>query len=64
MNKIPVGETIRFAYAFTFGEIGTIIGLIWIPTLINAVATFFALRAYYATLATVSRAVCRRWVRA
>jgi hypothetical protein len=51
MNKIPVGQTIRFAYAFTFGEIGTIIGLIWIPTLINAVATFFALRAYYSTLA-------------
>jgi hypothetical protein len=51
MNKIPVAETIRFAYAFTLGEIGTIIGLIWIPTLINAVATFFALRAYYAALA-------------
>ena len=51
MNKIPVGQTIRFAYTFTFGEIGTIIGLIWIPTLVNAVATFFALRAYYTTLA-------------
>lgn len=50
MNKIPVGQTIRFAYAFTFGEIGTIIGLIWIPTLVNAVATFFAFRAYYSTL--------------
>jgi hypothetical protein len=50
MNKIPVGQTIRFAYAFTFGEIGTIIGLIWIPTLINAVATFFVLRSYYGTL--------------
>ena len=50
MNKIPVGQTIRFAYAFTFGEIGTIIGLIWIPTLINAVASFFVLRAYYDTL--------------
>src|SRR6185437_697887 len=43
MNKIPVGQTIRFAYAFTFGEIGTVIGLTWIPTLINAVATFFVL---------------------
>lgn len=50
MNKIPVGQTIRFAYAFTFGEIGTVIGLIWIPTLINAVATFFVLRSYYGTL--------------
>jgi hypothetical protein len=50
MNKIPVGQTIRFAYAFTFGEIGTIIGLIWVPTLINALAAFFVLRAYYDTL--------------
>ena len=51
MNKIPVGQTVRLAYAFTFGEIGTVIGLIWVPTLINAVASFFALRAYYNTLA-------------
>jgi hypothetical protein len=50
MNKIPVGQTIRFAYAFTLGEIGTIIGLIWIPTLVNAVATFFVLRSYYGAL--------------
>ena len=40
MNKIPVGQTIRFAYAFTFGEIGTVIGLIWIPTVINSVGSF------------------------
>jgi len=51
MNKIPVGQTIRFAYAFTFGEIGTVIGLIWIPTLINAVASFFAAGGYYSALA-------------
>jgi hypothetical protein len=51
MSKIPVGQTIRFAYAFTFGEIGTIIGLIWIPTLINAVAGFFATGTYYRALA-------------
>lgn len=50
MNKIPVGQTIRFAYTFTFGEIGTVIGLIWVPTLINSVASFFALRAYYHTI--------------
>lgn len=47
MNKLPVGQTIRFAYAFTFGEIGTVIGLIWIPTLINAVLAFFGVRAIY-----------------
>jgi hypothetical protein len=51
MNKIPVGETIRFAYNFTLSEIGTIIGLIWIPTLINAVASFFVLGSYYQALA-------------
>jgi hypothetical protein len=40
MNKLPVGQTIRFAYAFTFGEIGTVLGLIWIPTVLNAVGGF------------------------
>ncbi len=51
MNKLPVGATIRFAYGFTFGEIGTVIGLLWIPTLIQAVASFFVLRAYCPVLA-------------
>jgi hypothetical protein len=51
MNKIPVGQTIRFAYAFTFGEIGTVIGLVWIPTLLQAIASFFILGAYYPVLA-------------
>jgi hypothetical protein len=47
MNKrLPVGPTIRSAYVFTFGEIGTVIGLIWIPTLINAVGSFFIFGAY------------------
>jgi hypothetical protein len=40
MNKISVWKTIRFAYAFTFGDIGTIIGLIWLPTLLIAVLQF------------------------
>lgn len=51
MNKIPVGQTIRFAYAFTFGQIGSIIGLIWIPTLVYAVANFFIMGTYYRALA-------------
>jgi hypothetical protein len=47
MNKrLPVGPTIRSAYVFTFGEIGTVIGLIWIPTLINTVGSFFIFGAY------------------
>jgi len=40
MNKISVWNTIRFAYAFTFGDIGTIIGLIWLPTVLIAVLQF------------------------
>jgi hypothetical protein len=40
MNKISVWNTIRFAYAFSFGDIGTIIGLIWLPTLLIAVLQF------------------------
>lgn len=40
MNKIDVWKTVRFAYAFTFGDIGTIIGLIWLPTLLIAVLRF------------------------
>ncbi len=50
MNKIPVGQTIRFAYDFTFGQIGTVIGLIWIPTVINAVGSFLVFRAYGGTM--------------
>ena len=40
MNKLPVWSTIRFAYAFTIGDIGTIIGLIWLPTLLIGVLQF------------------------
>jgi hypothetical protein len=40
MNKIPVGETVRFAYRFTFSELGTIIGLIWVPMVAIAVLSF------------------------
>ena len=40
MNKIPVLKTVRFAYAFAFGSIGTIIGLVWLPTLLIGVLQF------------------------
>lgn len=40
MHKIPVFKTIRFAYVFTFGDIGTIIGLVWLPTLLIGVLQF------------------------
>ena len=41
MNKVPVGRTISSAYVFTFGHIGAVIGLIWLPLLIYYVARFF-----------------------
>jgi hypothetical protein len=40
MNKIPVGQTITYAYRFTFGQIGTIIGLCWVPLVLMAVLQF------------------------
>jgi hypothetical protein len=40
MNKIPIAETIRFAYQFAFGQIGAIIGLVWLPLIIVAFLQF------------------------
>lgn len=40
INKLPVGRTIIDAYGFTFGQLGTIIGLIWFPMVISALLSF------------------------
>jgi hypothetical protein len=40
MTKIPVAEAIRFAYTFAFGQIGAIIGLVWLPLIIVAFLQF------------------------
>jgi len=40
MAKIPVGKTIGFAYNFTFGHLGAIIALIWLPTIAVALLSF------------------------
>jgi hypothetical protein len=40
MKKIPIGPTIASAYGFTFGGLGTVIGLIWIPFLLYTVGRF------------------------
>jgi hypothetical protein len=40
MNKLPVGQTIIDAYGFTFTQLGTIIGLIWFPTVISTLLNF------------------------
>jgi len=36
MNKIPVGDTIVFAYSFVFVHIGTIVGVAGIPAVLSA----------------------------
>jgi hypothetical protein len=40
MNKIPVFQTIGRAYGFTFGNLATIIGLVWLPLLIQTVGGY------------------------
>ena len=40
MKKLSVGPAIRFAFGFAFGQLGTIIGLIWAPMVVIAVVTF------------------------
>ena len=47
MTKIPVRDSIRYGYAFTFGHLGTIIGLIWAPMVVLAVAGYFVMSHYY-----------------
>jgi len=40
VKKLSVGPAIRFAFQFAFGQLGTIIGLIWAPMVAVAVVTF------------------------
>jgi len=52
MKKIPVLKTITYGYSFTFGHLGTIIGLIWLPMVVVAVAGYFVMSNYYGTFPT------------
>ncbi len=56
MRKIPVWKTITDGYSFTFGHLGTIIGLIWLPMVIVAVVGYFVMSQYYATLPSAMEA--------
>ncbi|HEY8696174.1 MAG TPA: hypothetical protein VIM02_01035 [Rhizomicrobium sp.] len=40
MKKIPVGKTIAYAYSFTFGHLGAIIGFAWLALVLIAVLQF------------------------
>jgi hypothetical protein len=50
MTKLPVADAIRFAYGFAFGQIGAIIGLVWLPLVILAILQFlpYAIGTAYA----------------
>jgi hypothetical protein len=40
MTKLSVAGAIRFAYDFAFGQIGAIIGLVWLPLVLVAILQF------------------------
>ncbi|HEY4125449.1 MAG TPA: hypothetical protein VGM36_12600 [Rhizomicrobium sp.] len=49
MAKVPVGKTIAFSYSFTFGNIGAIIGQIWLPMLLLTLGGYFVVTPYYSS---------------
>jgi hypothetical protein len=50
VRRLPVLETIRQAYGFTFAHLGAIIGVIWLPMVISTVAGFFVNQHYAAEI--------------
>jgi hypothetical protein len=42
MKKIPVGSTIASAYRFLITEIGTIVGIAWLPAVLSSTVSYFA----------------------
>ena len=46
MNKIPVIQTIKESYRFTFGGLGTLIGLICLPVVLISVGEYFTTGQY------------------
>ena len=51
MNKIPVTQTVLESYRFTFGGLGKVIGLIWLPIVILTVGGYFTLVPYFSSMA-------------
>jgi hypothetical protein len=47
VRRVPVVATVREAYAFTFANLGGIIGLIWVPMLLLTVTGFFSSQHLY-----------------
>ena len=48
MNKLPVTQTVA---GFTFGGLGTVIGLIWLPIVILTVGGYFTMVPYFSGMA-------------
>lgn len=42
MKKIPIGQTIAFAYRFLFSEIGAIVGIAWLPAVLSSSVSYLA----------------------
>ncbi|HEX3485189.1 MAG TPA: hypothetical protein VHT51_09020 [Micropepsaceae bacterium] len=42
MKKIPVAQTIAFAYRFLVTEIGTIVGIAWLPAVLSSAMSYLA----------------------
>ena len=51
MNKIPVAQTVAESYRFTFGGLGKVIGLIWLPIVILTVGGYFTMVPYFSGMA-------------
>lgn len=46
MKQIPVRETVTAAYAYTFGNIGKLVGLVWLPALLTFAGSYLFVRPY------------------
>jgi len=51
MNKIPVARTVADTYRFTFGGLGRVIALIWLPIVIMTIGGYFVMQSYSAGMA-------------
>src|SRR5262249_7776683 len=53
-NKIPVGDTINFAYTFTFGNLLPIAGLTWLPLAITAAISYYTMDVWFSWISKLA----------
>jgi len=46
MSKIPVAQTVADSYRFTFGGLGRVIALIWLPIATMTIGGYFVMQSY------------------